>query len=121
MEERTFETAEAAARLRDIGRWAPELQDGFTQALCSYLGDRMGSHDIVPAGFAMVFLLVVEDCVRGKDGFTGRPMPHELVGKPPILYSTVAKMQGRIADVVFGEEFGRLVREELEAAGSPCL
>lgn len=110
-----FDTKEAVERLKHIGTHLPEFScNTFIEELCEYLAKRIADGPILPVGFVMAYLLVIEDARVGKDGFTGAPMPHRLTGQPPILYDIIMKLQEPIARAAFGDEFGDLVRAQLK-------
>lgn len=115
IEEQTFSTVEACAKLKEAYKYIPLFEGSrFMGDFCAYLSERLEGDPIVPAGFVMAFLLVVEDAKVGKDGFTGNPMPASLTGQPPMLYNALMGFQTQVARAAFGEEFGTLVAKELE-------
>ena len=65
--------------------------------------------EIVPMGFLMATELYIYDINSGKDGFTGEPMPADVVGMPPIMNGIVRLVANNIAREAFGEEFGDAV------------
>jgi hypothetical protein len=119
-EDKAFDTKEAVERLKNMDKHLPALvNNNFMRELCAYLAKRINSEPILPAGFVIAYLLVVDDAVKNRDGFTGEPMPHALTGQPPMLYSIVMRLQEPIARAAFGEEFGDLVRDMLKEVDEP--
>ncbi len=119
-EDKMFATKEAVERLSNMKEHLPEIIRGsFLEELCTFLAKRIGDGPIVPAGFVLAFMLVVEDARANKDGFTGKPMPQALVGQPAMLYNLVMSLQVPIARAAFGDEFGDLVRDILKEVDEP--
>lgn len=65
--------------------------------------------EIVPKGFLLATELYIYDINSGKDGFTGEPMPADVVGMPPMMNGIVRLVATDIAREAFGEEFGDAV------------
>ena len=72
---------------------------------CNKLATRMGTHPIVPAGFVMIVLLLVEDLKCGKDGYSGLPMIGKCAGLPPMFYRLLLQMTPVLAKVAFPAPF----------------
>ena len=60
-------------------------------------------------GFLMATELYIYDINSGKDGFTGEPMPADVVGMPPMMNGIVRLVASDIAREAFGEEFSDAV------------
>lgn len=114
MEEKEFETREAVERLKDIGKWMPELRDQFTTGFCAFVGRRIGEGPIYPTGYILAFTLALADAKCGTDGFTGKPVPRELSGQHPMVYNLVWKMKVFVARATFGDEFADLVDAQVK-------
>jgi hypothetical protein len=65
--------------------------------------------EIVPMGFLMTTELYIYDINSGKDGFTGEPMPRDVVGMPLGMNGIIRLVASEIASEAFGEDFGDAV------------
>jgi len=94
------EMKQAQVNLRVANLGAEHVGD-----FCDKLATRMGTHPIVPDGFVMHVLLLVEDLKSGKDGYSDLPMTGKCVGLPPMFYRLLLQMTPVLAKVAFPESF----------------
>jgi hypothetical protein len=75
---------------------APSVADFYDK-----LAARLGTDPVVPAGFLMCVLLLVEDLRSGKDGYDGSPMTGKAVGLPPVAYTVMLRSTPHLARMAF--------------------
>ena len=69
------------------------------------------SDDVVPQGYVMATELLTYDCITGKDGFSGKPMPLSVSGYPPIMYDVSKLYLKEFARGAFGDQFSNEIDE----------
>ncbi len=98
-------TTEEEMKQAQINLRAANLGAEHVGDFCNKLATRMGTHPIVPDGFVMLVLLLVEDLKSGKDGYSGLPMTGKCTGLPPMFYRLLLQMTPILAKVAFPEPF----------------
>lgn len=83
------------------------------------LATRLGTHPIVPEGFVMAVLLLVEDLKSGKDGYSGLPMTGKCVGLPRMFYRLLLQMTPVLAKVAFPEPFAEACARAFKELNEP--
>lgn len=68
------------------------------------LAERLNS-DLVPMGFVMATEIYVYDVQTGTNGFTGEPMPREVVGMPSVMTAIIKMAAEDVARQAYGDEF----------------
>jgi hypothetical protein len=95
-----------------------ELGHKFMVNMARTLAQRIGGQ-VVPMGLNMCVELFIYDCIKGVSGFTGEPMPSELLGYPDVMYSLFRMELDKIVPKAFGEDFAEeyeLVLEQIREA-----
>ena len=88
--------------------------DHYLHSFGKFLSKRICDHQLAPAGFHTAAQLALFDLERGKDGYTGEPIRHDLVGFPPFVFRTYALMIPEIASAVCPPKFAAAVKDAFE-------
>lgn len=114
-------TGAALARYAEqqVEQQNPLFGDPVTRAYVSKLAERLGDDGVVPIGYITANQLLQYDCQTGKDGFTGAPMPSELTGYPPQVYTVLGVAAKAIGEQAFGEEFGAELQRAYDELAGP--
>ena len=102
----TEEPKEKLQNLRELLPNADELVYGFGL----YLTDYIIQPQLNPKGFALVCALALSDLRVGSNGYTGKPIPGELVGLEPAIYEKLQMEIPNIAAAVFPAHFAEDVK-----------
>ncbi len=88
------------AGLDEQSRQVMDSPVAFGRKLAERIDDR-----VVPAGFVMAAEVLVYDCIKGVDSFTGKPLPREFTGYSGIVYKVFRVQADLFAKGAFSDQF----------------
>ena len=106
----------------EAGEGMFEVEHPFLPAALRGLTERINEGGVVPLGMLMATQSYLYDINEGVSGFTGEPMPGEVVGMPQVMGSIVQMAVEDVARDAFGDEYAdellKIQREIRDSATS---
>ena len=113
MDEQVLDTVEVIAKLRNLRTLMPEAKEPLLYDFAEGFADRLNP-EMVPLGFLTALDLFHYDLEKGVNGFTGKPMPRQLVGHPPMVLGLLRMVfMRKVAPAVLPEPFMAAVNAAL--------